>query len=96
MVYLVGSFDSSNDVNIELSLIRYLLVLYEGTSICYSDGLFDGTKYLMLKESILGVPLGCTDGLVIGFGEGIILISTYGEVLGYADISSCGFIFGIY
>ena len=50
----------------------------------------------MLKESILGVPLGCTDGLVIGFGEGIILISTYGEVLGSADISSCGFIFGIY
>ena len=52
-----------------------------GTDLGSYDGIFNGTCDSMMEISILGVPLGSSDGESFGFGDGITLGSAVGEVL---------------
>ena len=42
----------------------------------------DGALGVMLEGSILAVPLGSTDGEVLGLCEGVLICSAVNEVLG--------------
>ena len=60
---------------------------------CSSDGFFDGTKYGIFVGWILQVLLGLTGGIVLGYNDGFILVSTDVEVLGCTARVLNGFIF---
>ena len=61
-----------------------------------SDGPYDG----MLEGSTLIVPLGSTDGKDLGLCEGVLIVSSVDEVLGFTlgatGDTDPGFIYGFF
>ena len=67
---------------VQIKVFDYSLGWDIGTGLGYYVGVYDGDKYGILKESVLGVTLGSTNGNIFHSVYVIKLGSIHGELLG--------------